>query len=100
MMKQEFEERIGYEITDEEWEIVETVYMWYAEELTKDDIAHLWRLNKNIVYDMYPRAKKIKELTEESERIIREIEELKKKREEIVFEITRWREIPNYNLVR
>ena len=29
MMKYEFEERLGYEVTDEEYKVIEYVYMWH-----------------------------------------------------------------------
>lgn len=41
MMKHEFEARIGTEITAEQYELVEYVYMY--SELDKDDVANIWK---------------------------------------------------------
>lgn len=43
MMKHEFEQRIGAEVTEDQYRIVEEVYM--NSELGKDGIAQMWREN-------------------------------------------------------
>ncbi len=80
MMKDEFETLVEEKITDEEWEKVETVYMWYNEEFDKETIAKLWSLDKKIIFDMYPRAKKIEDIYDK-------ICELKKKIRELEHEM-------------
>ncbi|MDI3480819.1 MAG: hypothetical protein PWQ97_474 [Tepidanaerobacteraceae bacterium] len=65
MMKNEFEQRIEEEISEEDFQIVETVYNNYpiqegAGRNEKDVYADLYKLfGVKIFYDMYPRAKKI-----------------------------------------
>ncbi len=80
MMKQEFERLVGATLSDEEWEKVSTVYLWYSEKFNKETIAQLWHLDKKIIFDLYPRAKKI-------ENIHSKIEELKKKIRELEDEM-------------
>lgn len=80
MMKHEFEALAGQKVPEEEWKVIETVYLWYNEKLDKEAIAKLWCLDKKIIYDMYPRAKKI-------ENIHSKIEELKKKIRELEDEM-------------
>jgi len=82
-MKNEFERLIGEEITDEEYEVVETVYMYYSEKLTKHDIAKLWRMDKKIIEDMYPRAAKIKTLYEQITSLKAKIKELEEEMKEL-----------------
>ena len=46
MMKHEFEERVGVEISDREYELIETVYTWHpaiSEAGGKDQIATLYK---------------------------------------------------------
>jgi hypothetical protein len=60
MMKHEFEERIGAELTPEQYEIVERVYTWHPAIPNvggKDKLAELYRLGgMDLIEDMDNRA--------------------------------------------
>lgn len=66
MMKTEFEDLIHGSVTDEEYELIETVYMWHPairNTSGKEEVAELYKsFGIVIFYDMYPRAKKAKEI--------------------------------------
>lgn len=68
MMKNEFEDLIHGSVTDEEYELIETVYMWHPairNTSGKEEVAELYKsFGIVIFYDMYPRAKKAKEIEE------------------------------------
>lgn len=87
MMKYEFEALVKEKITDEEWEKVETVYMWYSEKFDKMTIAQLWCLDKKIIYDMYPRAKKIRDIHDKIRDILNKIGEYEKRIRELKNEL-------------
>lgn len=87
MQKQEFEERIERTVTDEQYKVIEEVYMWHSSIRNtsgKDEVAELYKsFGMTIFHDMLPRAKKAHELDEllrnaqrEVQRIQEEIEEL------------------------
>lgn len=87
MQKQEFEERIERTVTDEQYKVIEEVYMWHPSIRNtsgKDEVAELYKsFGMTIFHDMLPRAKKAHELDEflrnaqrEVQRIQEEIEEL------------------------
>lgn len=87
MQKREFEERIESKVTDEQYKIIETVYMWHPSVRNtsgKDEVAELFKsFGMTIFHDMLPRAKKAQELDEklrvaqrEVDRIQEEIKEL------------------------
>src|SRR5574343_238655 len=65
MMKHEFEKLIGNEISEDDWELVHTVYQWYPEiddVKGKAQVAQLWlTFGKRIIVDMLPRATEIME---------------------------------------
>lgn len=78
MMKPEFETLIGREISDEEWYIVETVYMHYPN-MTKNKIVQLYAEFGMVIFkDLYPRAQKIKDIDNE-------IYELQAKKVELMY---------------
>lgn len=66
MQKQEFEERIERTVTDEQYKVIEEVYMWHPSILNtsgKDEVAELYKsFGMTIFHDMLPRAKKAHEL--------------------------------------
>lgn len=66
MQKKEFEERIESTVTDEEYSVIEEVYMWHPSIRNtsgKDEVAELYKsFGMTIFYDMLPRAKKANEL--------------------------------------
>lgn len=69
MQKQEFEERIERTVTDEQYKVIEEVYMWHPSIRNtsgKDEVAELYKsFGMTIFHDMLPRAKKAHELDEE-----------------------------------
>lgn len=57
MLKEEFESRIGQEVTWDDYKIVDTVYTWYPEDMSKDRIAEIWKVGgMRVIKDMYPTA--------------------------------------------
>lgn len=62
MQKQEFEERIERTVTDEQYKVIEEVYMWHPSIRNtsgKDEVAELYKsFGMTIFHDMLPRAKK------------------------------------------
>lgn len=66
MMKNEFEEMIGRSVTDEEYQLIEEVYLWHPAIRSasgKEEVAELYKsFGIVIFYDMYPRAKKAKDI--------------------------------------
>ncbi len=57
MLQEEFESRIGQEVTWDEYKIIDTVYTWYPEDMTKDRIAEIWKVGgMRVIRDMYPTA--------------------------------------------
>lgn len=60
MMKHEFEQRIGSEVTPEEYKVVEHVYMWHPAIPNvggKDMLAQIWKLGgMDLIEDMDCRA--------------------------------------------
>lgn len=63
MQKQEFEERIERTVTDEQYKVIEEVYMWHPSIRNtsgKDEVAELYKsFGMTIFHDMLPRAKKL-----------------------------------------
>lgn len=87
MMKSEFEDLIHGSVTDEEYELIETVYMWHPairNTSGKEEVAELY-LNFGMVIfkDMYPRAMKLKEIDEEIRSLNRAKDSLIAKRERL-----------------
>ena len=66
MTKSELEEMIGGSVTDEEYQLIEEVYMWHPairNTSGKEEVAELYKsFGIVIFYDMYPRAKKAKDI--------------------------------------
>ena len=66
MMKHEFETLVESKVTNEEYEIIETVYMDYPDNVGaahKQLYATLYKtFGMRIFNDMYPRAKQVQEL--------------------------------------
>jgi hypothetical protein len=66
MTKSEFEEMIGGSVTDEEYQLIEEVYMWHPairNASGEEEVAELYKsFGIVIFYDMYPRAKKAKDI--------------------------------------
>lgn len=87
MMKTEFEDLIHGVVTDEEYELIETVYMWHPEIRNtsgKEEVAELYKSFGIIIFkDMYPRAMKLKEIDEEIRSLNRAKDSLIAKRERL-----------------
>lgn len=86
-MKSEFENLIGKEISQQDYEKIELVYMYYPQIKDKEHIARLYQeFGMAIIEDMIPRARQIKELEDkiyEFELVIQGIkEEIKRLRNE------------------
>jgi hypothetical protein len=65
-MKHEFEQLTNTVISDEEYKIIEDVYMWYPKIETKATAADLYNIFGLIVFeDMHERALKIEKLEAE-----------------------------------
>ena len=66
MTKSEFEEMIGGSVMDEEYQLSEEGYMWQPairNTSGKEEVAELYKsFGIVIFYDMYPRAKKAKDI--------------------------------------
>lgn len=82
MQKHEFEERIERTVTDEQYKIIEAVYMWHPSIRNtsgKDEVAELFKsFGMTIFHDMLPRAKKAQELDEQlrvAQRAVAKIQE-------------------------
>ena len=89
MQKQEFEERIERTVTDEQYKVIEEVYMWHPSIWNtsgKDEVAELYKsFGMTIFHDMLPRAKKAHELDELLRNAQREVQRIQ---EEIAFRRT------------
>ena len=68
MTKSEFEYLIHGSVTDVEYQLIEEVYMWHPairNESGKEEVAELYKsFGIVIFYDMYPRARKAKDIEE------------------------------------
>lgn len=63
MTKQEFEALYKYPVTDKDYAVIETVYMWHPAAREKEDIAKLWHLGGiGLMMDMLPRANRLKDI--------------------------------------
>lgn len=87
MQKQEFEERIERTVTDEQYKVIEEVYMWHPSIRNtsgKDEVAELYKsFGMTIFHDMLPRAKKAHELDELLRNAQREVQRIKEEIEEL-----------------
>lgn len=63
MLQQEFEERIGQAVTWEDYQIIDTVYSWYPEDMSKDQMAELWKIGgMRLIKDLYPTAARMMDI--------------------------------------
>lgn len=87
MTKSEFEEMIGGSVMDEEYQLIEEVYMWHPairNTSGKEEVAELYKSFGIIIFkDMYPRAMKLKEIDEEIRSLNRAKDRLIAKRERL-----------------
>ena len=84
MTKQEFEQRIGAQISRQDYNIVEEVYMWHPlipNAGGKDKIAELYKLGgMTLMQDMFARAQ---QLEQQDTNLRREYGELRKEYEQV-----------------
>ena len=84
MTKQEFEQRIGAQISRQDYNVVEKVYMWHPlipNACGKDKIAELYKLGgMTLMQDMFARAQ---QLEQKDSDLRREYATLREKRDEI-----------------
>lgn len=89
MQKQEFEERIERTVTDEQYKVIEEVYMWHPSIRNtsgKDEVAELYKsFGMTIFHDMLPRAKKAHELDELLRNAQREVQRIQEEIHRGVF---------------
>lgn len=86
MTKEEFEQHIGEEVTPDQYEKIEEVYMWHPTIEDKDDIATIYKVGgMRVILDMLPTAQKAEtinrkqaELRAELVRLNREYKALEK----------------------
>lgn len=87
MQKREFEERIERTVTDEQYKIIEAVYMWHPSIRNtsgKDEVAELFKsFGMTIFHDMLPRAKKAQELDEQLQVAQRAVAKIQEEIEEL-----------------
>lgn len=87
MQKHEFEERIERTVTDEQYKVIETVYMWHPSVRNtsgKDEVAELYKsFGMTIFHDMLPRAQKARELDELLRKAQREVQRIQEEIEEL-----------------
>ena len=87
MRKSEFEELIGQNVMDSDYEVIEKVYTFHPavkEVSGKEEVAELYKsFGMSVFYDMLPRAersceleKKLRKVQAEANRIKEELEEL------------------------
>ena len=84
MTKQEFEQRIGAQISRQDYNVVEKVYMWHPlipNACGKDKIAELYKLGgMTLMQDMFARAQQIEQKDSDLRRVYATLRE---KRDEI-----------------
>lgn len=83
MMKHEFEERVGVEISDQNYEIIETVYTWHPainEVGGKDQIATLYETGgMPLIKSMLEAANIMMDLDKERRQAMRRMEEIRRR---------------------
>lgn len=99
MQKQEFEERIERTVTDEQYKVIEEVYMWHPSIRNtsgKDEVAELYKsFGMTIFHDMLPRAKKAHELDELLRNAQREVQRIQEEIEELKY-MSHWEKLLNW----
>lgn len=87
MMKHEFEERVGGEISDQNYKIIETVYTWHPainEVVGKDQIATLYETGgMPLIKSMLEAANIMMGLEKERQQAMRRMEEIRRRIETV-----------------
>lgn len=88
MQKQEFEELVGRTVTEEQYGVVEEVYMWHPSIRNtsgKEEVAELYKsFGMTIFHDMLPRAGKAHELDDQLRRTEKEAERIQEEMRKLV----------------
>ena len=88
MTKQEFEERIGGEVRQKDYDIIEYVYTWHpaiSNTEGKDQIATIYKMGGMcIIKDMQPTAKLMEELDAEKREAEYQLSKIKAQIEAVV----------------
>lgn len=87
MQKHEFEELIEGKVTNEQYNIIETVYMWHPSIRNvsgKEEVAELYKsFGMTIFHDMLPRAQKACDLNQRLRDARREVAKIEEEIEEL-----------------
>jgi len=79
MMKMEFERLVGFEVSDEHYEIVELVYEYHPREFSKEDVATLYRIGGIEAFEGLAKvARKMKALLDERDDLERKLKKIYK----------------------
>lgn len=88
MTKEEFEQRIDNEISNQTYKLIEKVYMFHpsiSAEGGKDEIASLYsQFGIRIIADMLPTALKMEEIEKEEFELRNKLDRLKNKKDDII----------------
>ena len=88
MMKAEFEKLAGIMVSSDEYEQIETVYMWHPlidNAKGKEQIVQFWNLG--VIRDMFPRAKRLSEIDAQKREVVKLTDEENKRYEAAVREL-------------
>lgn len=88
MMKAEFEKLAGIMVSSDEYEQIETVYMWHPlidNVKGKEQIVQFWNLG--VIRDMLPRAERLQAIDEQKREVAKLAEEENKRYEAAVREL-------------
>lgn len=78
MLQSELESGIDMSVSEEDYELINTVYMYYPGIEEKEQVYTLYKQFGMILFnDLHPRAKRLAELSEKIYRLEREIATLK-----------------------
>lgn len=77
--------------TQEEYELIEFVYMWYPAEISKEDCCLIWRTKQPMLVfaDMLPRARKNKSLNISISQLKSRINCLQKEQDALTYDTVR-----------
>ena len=79
MLKEEFEERIGHEVSAEDYELIDRVYTWYPGIHDKDDIVKIYALlGMTGIKDLTPRCLRLIELEKQQREAAKEFARIKR----------------------
>ena len=94
MMRSEFQELIGDIVTDEEWKLIELVYMHHPRDFDKEEVAQLWLLGGKEAFEgLRPLAEKVKALEEKQREWEKELREIENKLHELKIVHGKWRKM-------